>query len=49
VPADMFNADGYGGQEVFIIPSKKLVVVRLGLNVMNENKILKEIIAALPG
>ncbi len=30
-PTDMFYMDGYEGQRVFIIPSKKLVVVRLGL------------------
>jgi len=48
-PADMFFADGFGGQEIYIIPSKKLVVVRLGLNGFNENKFLKEVIAALPG
>jgi CubicO group peptidase (beta-lactamase class C family) len=47
VPSDMYHADGYGGQEVFIIPSRKLVVVRLGLHVMNENKLLREILAAL--
>jgi CubicO group peptidase (beta-lactamase class C family) len=46
VPADMFYADGYGGQGIYIIPSKKLVVVRLGLQVINENKFLKEVIAA---
>jgi CubicO group peptidase (beta-lactamase class C family) len=48
VPADMFFADGFGGQEVYIIPSKKLVAVRLGLNGFDENKFLKEVIAALP-
>ncbi|MBA2561313.1 MAG: serine hydrolase [Chitinophagaceae bacterium] len=48
VPADMFFADGFGGQEVYIIPSKKLIAVRLGLNGFDENKFLKEVIAALP-
>ncbi|ULQ54691.1 serine hydrolase domain-containing protein [Flavihumibacter fluvii] len=47
VPADMYFADGYGGQNVYIIPSKKLVVVRLGLHVINENEFLKEIIQAV--
>jgi len=47
VPADMFFADGYGGQDVYIIPSEKLVVVRLGLHVINENKFLKEVIGAI--
>ena len=32
VPADMFYCDGYAGQAIYIIPSKKLVIVRLGLN-----------------
>ncbi|MEP6514496.1 MAG: serine hydrolase, partial [Parafilimonas sp.] len=35
IPADMFFADGYGGQRVYIIPSKKIVIVRLGLNTFN--------------
>lgn len=32
LPADMYFADGYEGQNIFVIPSKKLVVVRLGLS-----------------
>ncbi|HVG40734.1 MAG TPA: serine hydrolase, partial [Chitinophagaceae bacterium] len=28
VPSDMFYASGFGGQNIYIIPSKKLVVVR---------------------
>ena len=47
VPADMFFADGYGGQDVYIIPSKKLIAVRLGLHVIDENKFLKEIIQSI--
>lgn len=47
VPGDMFFADGYGGQNIYIIPSKGLVVVRLGLNVIDENRFLKNIIEAV--
>lgn len=47
LPADMYFADGYGGQDIYIIPSEKLVVVRLGLHVINENKFLKEVIEAV--
>src|SRR5690606_18076889 len=31
VPRDLFSANGFQGQHVFIIPSKDLVVVRFGL------------------
>lgn len=31
VPKDMFSANGFQGQYVFVIPSKNLVVVRMGL------------------
>ena len=51
VPTDCFWADGYEGQDVWIIPSKKLVVVRLGLqqgSKLDENKFLAGIIRALP-
>jgi hypothetical protein len=47
VPADMFFCDGYGGQDVYIIPSEKLVVVRLGLHTIDENKFLKEVIQSI--
>lgn len=31
VPRDLFSCNGYQGQYVFVIPSKKLVIVRTGL------------------
>lgn len=36
VPYDLYSFNGYQGQKVFIIPSKELVIVRLGL-AYNEN------------
>jgi len=41
VPKDLFFADGFQGQRVFIIPSKDLVVVRMGLNLSNLDEQLK--------
>ncbi len=49
VPADMYYCDGYAFENIYIIPSKKLVVVRLGLTLdksFNENEFLKSIIDA---
>ena len=51
LPPDMFYADGYEGQYVFIIPSKKLVVVRLGQTPgpwFDINAFLQGIIESLP-
>jgi len=50
VPKDMYAMEGYQGQMVFIIPSKDLVVVRMGLTeepIIDFNKMLKEIIEAV--
>ena len=47
VPADMFRASGYGGQGVYIIPSKKLVIVRLGLHDIDDNAFLKPILQSI--
>ncbi len=49
VPADMYYCDGHAYEDVYIIPSKKLVVVRLGLTLdksFDENAFLKSIIDA---
>jgi CubicO group peptidase (beta-lactamase class C family) len=44
----MYYADGYGGQNIYIIPSKDLVVVRLGLHVIDANIFLKKVLQSLP-
>ncbi len=51
VPTDLFWADGFEGQNVFILPSKQLVVVKLGQttgNALDDNAFLKALIALLP-
>jgi CubicO group peptidase (beta-lactamase class C family) len=51
VPADTFSADGFAGQNVFIIPSRELVVVKLSESrgdYLDDNSFLSDIIAALP-
>ena len=52
VPADMFSCNGHDGQQIYIIPSKELVVVILGYSpkpdhVIDFNALLRDIIAAL--
>jgi len=36
----LFYADGYGGQRIYIIPSRQLVAVRLGLNKFDEQRFI---------
>ena len=48
----MYYASGYEGQNIFVIPSKKLVVVRLGLTRnphWGETELLSAIIDAIKG
>jgi len=50
-PTDLYWADGFEGQNVFIIPSKKLVIVKLSQttgNALDDNEFLKNIITLLP-
>lgn len=50
VPKDLYSANGYQGQRVFIIPSKELVIVRMGLAEepdFNFNEFLKEIMSTI--
>ncbi|MEN8139280.1 MAG: serine hydrolase [Bacteroidota bacterium] len=49
-PEDLYFFDGYQGQRVFVIPSKDMVVVRMGINNTNKmdfNAFLKEVIGAV--
>lgn len=51
-PEDMYSCQGHDGQEIYIIPSKELVVVVLGYSpkpdrVIDFNGLLKDIIAEL--
>ena len=51
VPKDLYSANGYQGQFVFIIPSKNLVVVRTGLAegpFFDVNNFLRDILRAIP-
>lgn len=50
-PTDMYSMNGYEGQRVFIIPSRKAVIVRTGLTKRGNfdfNEFLKDILATLP-
>ena len=52
VPEDMFSCNGHDGQQIYIVPSKELVVVILGYSpkpdhVIDFNGLLRDIIAAL--
>lgn len=52
VPEDMFSCNGHDGQQIYIIPSRELVVVILGYSpkpdrVMDFNGILRDVIRAL--
>ena len=49
-PADILFCDGFQGQRVYIIPSKNIVIVRMGLNGHGEfdyNKFVTSILAAV--
>jgi CubicO group peptidase (beta-lactamase class C family) len=54
LPTDTYAAAGHSGQYVFVVPSAKLVVVRLGLSLPDDGKegaedLVADVIAAIEG
>ncbi|MEM6291469.1 MAG: serine hydrolase [Myxococcota bacterium] len=53
VPPDAFKASGYQGQVVYVVPSRKAVIVRLGMThdrpAWDVNAFAASVLAALPG
>ena len=47
VPKNMYFADGYQGQRVYILPDQELVIVRFGLKNFMENEFLKNILESI--
>ena len=50
-PTDLFFAEGFDGQNLFIIPSRDLVVVRLGATTyghFNQNQFLRDLLLTFP-
>jgi CubicO group peptidase (beta-lactamase class C family) len=47
VPKNMYFADGFQGQRVYVFPDQELVIVRLGLSWFDENLFLSEIIQSI--
>ena len=47
LPKNMFYADGYQGQFVFVFPDQDLVVVRMGLSWIDINQFLKGVLESI--
>ncbi len=47
VPNNMYYADGYQGQRVYVLPDEEMVIVRFGLKNFDENEFLKGIIESI--
>ncbi|MEE9408840.1 MAG: serine hydrolase [Polaribacter sp.] len=47
VPKNMYFADGYQGQRVYVFPDQDLVLVRFGLTNFDENEFLKRILKSI--
>ena len=47
VPKNMYFADGYQGQRVYVLPDQEMVIVRFGLSWFDENVFLKGVLESI--
>ncbi|MEO9571849.1 MAG: serine hydrolase [Polaribacter sp.] len=47
VPKNMYYADGYQGQRVYVLPDQEMVIVRFGLTNFDENEFLKGVLESI--
>ena len=47
VPKNMYYADGYQGQRVYVFPGNEMVIVRFGLKNFDENEFLKGVLESV--
>ena len=47
VPKNMYYADGFQGQRVYVLPDQEMVIVRFGLKNFDENTFLKGVIESI--
>ncbi|QXP71738.1 serine hydrolase [Polaribacter sp. R2A056_3_33] len=47
VPKNIYYADGFQGQRVYVLPEQEMVIVRFGLNNFDENTFLKGVIESI--
>jgi CubicO group peptidase (beta-lactamase class C family) len=47
VPKDVYSVNGFQGQRVYIFPSQDLIVARFGLETMDFNEFLSEVLSAV--
>ena len=47
VPKNMYYADGFQGQRVYVLPDTDMVIVRFGLTHFDENEFLKGVISSI--
>lgn len=47
VPKNMYFADGYKGQRVYVLPDQEMVIVRFGLSNFEENEFVKGVLKSI--